>query len=94
MAETHSSSTEAAHDEPNYVGVFIALAVLTAIEVGITYVPMPRALLVFILLALAFAKAAFVALYFMHLRFDSRLLTIVFVIPIVLGAFLIYFLMV
>lgn len=94
MAETHSSSTEAVHDEPNYVGVFIVLAVLTAVEVSITYAPMPRALLVSVLLALAFAKAAFVALYFMHLRFDSRLLTIVFVIPIILGVFLIYFLMV
>lgn len=94
MTTTHAPERESNHAEPNYIGVFIALAVLTAIEVGVTYFSMPRILLVLILLGLAFAKAAFVALYFMHLKFDSRLLTAIFVIPMVLGSFLIYFLMI
>jgi cytochrome c oxidase subunit 4 len=94
MAERDPSvEYESAHAGPNYVTVFVALGALTAIEVGLTYMPIPRLLLVGMLLALATAKAALVAMYFMHLRFDSRLLTAVFVIPIVLGSFLIYYLM-
>lgn len=89
-----ASGTSLAHAGPSYVTVFVVLAVLTAIEVGITYVPMPRLLLVGLLLTLALAKAALVAMYFMHLRFDSRLLTIIFVTPLVLGSVLIYYLMV
>lgn len=93
MATTHSSEAEGSHAEPNYVAVFAALALLTAIEVGVTYIPMPRVLLILVLLALAAGKAALVALYFMHLRFDSRLLTAVFVLPILLGGALVYFLL-
>ncbi len=94
MDTTHSPETGTAHDDPNYVGVFVALAVLTAIEVGVTYLSIPRLALVSALLAMAFAKASFVALYFMHLKFDSRLLAAIFVTPLLLGAVLIYFVIV
>lgn len=67
---------------PNYLLVFASLAVLTAIEVGITYVPqIPQAPT---LLALSFFKAMLVILYFMHLRFDSRWFAFIFFIPFVL----------
>ncbi|MBS1252153.1 MAG: hypothetical protein MAG451_01190 [Anaerolineales bacterium] len=93
MATTHSSEAKVSHAAPNYVAVFAALALLTAIEVGMTYIPMPRVLLILMLLAFAAGKAALVALYFMHLKFDSRLLTAVFVLPILLGGVLVYFLL-
>ncbi len=92
MATTHSSEVEGSHAEPNYVAVFAALTLLTAIEVGVTYIPLPRVLLILVLLALAAGKAALVALYFMHLKFDNRLLAAVFVLPILLGGALVYFL--
>jgi cytochrome c oxidase subunit 4 len=94
MTAPGRSETKNSHAGPNYVGVFIVLAVLTAIEVSITYLGIPRLVLVLALLALAFAKAAFVALYFMHLKFDSRLLAAIFVIPLLLGSVLIYFLII
>ena len=73
---------QAPQHHPNYLLVFLSLAVLTAIEVGITYVPqIPQAP---VLLALSFFKAMLVILYFMHLRFDSQWFAFIFFIPFVL----------
>jgi len=67
---------------PNYLLVFLSLAVLTAIEVGITYVPqIPQAP---VLLALSVFKALLVIMYFMHLRYDSKWFAFIFFIPFVL----------
>lgn len=67
---------------PPYLLVFLALAVLTVLEVGVTYIPgIPHAP---ILLAMAFLKALLVLLYFMHLRFDSKWFSFIFFIPFVL----------
>ena len=66
----------------NYLLVFLTLAVLTAVEVGITYVPqIPQAPA---LLGLSFLKVALVLLYFMHLRIDSKWYSFIFLIPFVL----------
>jgi len=70
------------HKHPNYLLVFLSLAVLTAIEVGITYVPqIPQAP---VLIALSILKALLVIMYFMHLRFDSKWFAFIFFIPFVL----------
>lgn len=55
-----------------YVEIGIILAVLTAIEVGLFFAPVPRAVAVPSLLALTAAKFVLVVLWFMHLRFDSQ----------------------
>lgn len=67
---------------PNYVGVFVVLVILTIIEVGVTYLPVPR---VPILVPLALAKACLVALFYMHLRFDRRPFVIVFAMGLLVG---------
>jgi cytochrome c oxidase subunit 4 len=64
-----------------YLAVWGALAVLTAIEIGATFLPISHAIIVAILLILATAKAGLVALYFMHLRFDGTFLRAVGVGP-------------
>lgn len=74
------------HKQPNYLGVFVALIILTAIEVGVTYFPIPRLL---VLVPLAIAKAALVVLFYMHLKFDRRVFSFVFVIGVLMGASLI-----
>lgn len=61
-----------------YVFVFIALAVITAIEVTISYIDLPFSA-VGPLVALSTAKAILVVMYFMHLRFDSKWYTAIFV---------------
>ena len=73
------------HKHPPYLLVFLALAVFTAVEVGVTYIPnIAESLLTFILLAISVVKALLVILYFMHLRTDSRWFAFIFFIPFVL----------
>ncbi|GIL16147.1 MAG: hypothetical protein BroJett039_13200 [Chloroflexota bacterium] len=58
---------------PNYIGVFVILGILTAIEIGLTTLFENTIGRVPILLALTVAKALLVVLYYMHLKFDSKL---------------------
>jgi len=64
--------------KPNYVGVFIFLGILTAIEIGITTMFPNTIGRVPLLLFLTVAKGLLVVLYYMHLKFDSRLYSIFF----------------
>ncbi len=75
---------EQAHASPRtYLAVFIALAGLTLLEVGVTYIEnLPR---IPILLPMAFVKAALVATFYMHLKYDKRVFALIFVVG-VLGA--------
>ena len=77
-----------AHAHPNYIKIFIILSVLTAVEIGVTFLGLPRTLLVTLLVSLAVWKAALVALHFMHLKIEKKTLTIVAVIPFILCVFL------
>jgi cytochrome c oxidase subunit 4 len=61
-----------------YLLIAIVLAVLTAIEVMVFYVEALAPLLMPTLLALMIVKFALVAMFFMHLKFDNRILTTVF----------------
>lgn len=54
-----------------YVGVFAALAIITIVEVAVTYASLPFSSTP-LLVALSTGKVLLVALYFMHLRYDSR----------------------
>lgn len=69
---------QTAHSKhPNYVAVFVALGILTAIEVA-TSVLIAEPVRIPLLLLMAAAKGALVALYYMHLRFDSRIFAFFF----------------
>lgn len=61
-----------------YVRIAIALAVITALEVAVSYTDMASAIELTILLVLMAIKFVLVASNFMHLKFDDRLLTRVF----------------
>jgi cytochrome c oxidase subunit 4 len=71
------------HGHPWYVGVFLWLFVLTALEVGVTYLEMSRASLIIVLSGLGIAKAGLVAAYFMHLKFEMRKLIFFVTTPVV-----------
>ncbi|MGZ8445086.1 MAG: cytochrome C oxidase subunit IV family protein [Candidatus Binatia bacterium] len=77
-----------AHSHHNYIKIFIILSVLTAVEIGVTFLGLPRTLLVALLVGLAVWKAALVALHFMHLKIEKKTLTIVAIIPFILCVFL------
>ena len=77
------------HDHPSdrqYVNIALILAAITAAEVVTFYVEDSLgSLLAPILIVMMIVKFAIVAGYFMHLKFDSNLLTRVFVAGIVLA---------
>jgi cytochrome c oxidase subunit 4 len=72
-----------------YMKVFGYLAVVTGLEVLVTYLPIGKTLMILVLMAMAISKAALVAMYFMHLRYDRRILAIIATSPFVLVAILI-----
>ena len=76
------------HAEPNYWMVWLALAILTVIELLVARVQGARAFVIFSLCALALAKAALVAAYFMHLKFEKYALILVVLSPLVLSGIL------
>jgi cytochrome c oxidase subunit 4 len=72
----------ARHGHPNYIGIWIALAVLTGVELGVAFLPFPKTVIILLLVGLAFWKALLVALYYMHLRFEPNRLRILAVAPL------------
>jgi cytochrome c oxidase subunit 4 len=84
------------HPHPSagvYLRVATILAVLTAIEVAIFYMPAMQTWLVPLLLILSAAKFGLVAAFYMHLKFDSRLFSWLFFFPMGIAAAIIVALM-
>ena len=74
------------HPEPRqYVVVAVVLAVATAFEVAIYYTSIPHPILVAFLMLAAVFKFSLVVLWFMHLRFDSRIFRRMFVAGLILA---------
>jgi cytochrome c oxidase subunit IV len=81
------------HTHPNYMGIFWVLLVLTVVEVALTFLGLPKLLLGSLLVILAVWKAALVAMYFMHLKFERRTLAMIAVVPFILCLFFILMLL-
>ena len=77
------------HPHPNYIGVWAGLAVLTVVELGVAFLPWPMTTRILCLLFLAVWKALMVALYFMHLRFETNRLRILVIAPLPLAVILV-----
>jgi len=80
---------ETTHPEPNYISVFWWLLILTILEIAVVYTPIAKMIIAVMLVTLAVTKAALVAMYFMHLKFERRTLALVALSPFVLCVFLI-----
>jgi cytochrome c oxidase subunit 4 len=83
----------AAHRHPNYMAIFWYLAILTVIEIGVIYLPLGKFTIGVLLCALALGKAALVAMYFMHLRFETRTLGMIAIVPLLIATLLIFLLL-
>lgn len=80
MTTTEHQVHEGGHPTPRtYLTIAAILAVITVIEVAIVMMETFGGLLVPILLLLSAGKFALVVGYFMHLRFDSRIFSALFV---------------
>lgn len=93
MAAHAASPAEIAHEERRYIQVFIWLAILTALEIGLTYLPISRLVIGTGLVLLAASKAAMVALFYMHLVHEKRTLTYIALTPAILCVFLVLMLL-
>lgn len=78
MVEAGGHAEEAHASNRTYLIVAGVLAVLTAIEVMVFYVEALRPVLVPILMVLMAAKFALVAMFFMHLKYDTPVLSGIF----------------
>lgn len=76
------SPAPAKHRRPHYVGIWVGLGALTALELTVAFLPWPKTTLILLLIALAVWKALLVALYYMHLRFERSRLRILAIAPL------------
>jgi cytochrome c oxidase subunit 4 len=68
-----------------YLAIYGWLLGLTVLEVGVVLAGWPKGAVVSMLVSTAIAKALLIALYFMHLKFDRRVIWWLPGIPVVVG---------
>ena len=68
-----------------YIKVALVLTALTGIEVGAIYIRALTPILIPTLLVLSLAKFSLVVLFFMHLRYDTRALSVIFIGPLLIA---------
>ena len=83
----------AEHKHPNYMAIFWYLAILTVVEIAVIYLPLAKFTIGVLLCALALGKATMVAMYFMHLRFETRTLGMIAVVPLLIATLLVFVLL-
>ena len=83
--EPHGHSEPMPHHAINYYMIFMLLVVLTVVTVAIAFFRFDNELVnVLLALLVASVKATFVARYFMHLKFEGKLIRLILVAPLVL----------
>ena len=98
MADAHAhaaSHAEGGHASvATYLRVAVVLAIITASEIAALYVPgLPTGALVTGLIVFSILKFGLVVAFFMHLRYDSKVLAALFVGPLMIACAIILALM-
>ena len=82
------------HQHPNYMAIFYWLAILTVGEIAVVflphYLPVSKLTVGVFLCAFAIVKAALVAMYFMHLKFEARTLGLIALTPLTIATLLVF----
>ena len=81
------------HKHPSYMAIFWYLAILTVLELIVVFLPFGKVTNNVLLGALAVTKAALVAMYFMHLRFEAKTLGWIAVTPLAIATLLVFVLL-
>jgi caa(3)-type oxidase subunit IV len=84
------TAEQLAHEQRRYLQVFAWLAVLTALEIAVIYMPIAHFAIGLMLVVLAGTKASLVALFYMHLSVERRTLTYIALTPAVLCVLLVF----
>jgi cytochrome c oxidase subunit IV len=89
--EPHATTVPTPHHQVPYVLIFVTLLALTAVTVAIAFIHFPTELVnVLLALTVAFIKGSLVALFFMHLKFEGKLIYIMVIIPLILCVLIIF----
>jgi cytochrome c oxidase subunit 4 len=88
-----ATTTMTTHKHPNYMAIFWYLAILTAVELAVIFMPLAKLTIGVLLVALALGKASLVAMYFMHLRFETRTLGLIAITPLAIATLLVFLLL-
>ena len=90
LSEATGHAAPAPHHHVPYFAIFGLLVVLTILTVAVAFIHIQSELLkVLVALAIASVKAAFVALFFMHLKFEGKLIYFIVGVPLVLTVILV-----
>lgn len=76
QVQQQSASEQHVIPTKKYLTVALILAIVTALEVSIFYIEALKGALVPLLLGLSFIKFVLVVLYFMHLRVDKAIFSV------------------
>jgi cytochrome c oxidase subunit 4 len=85
----HEATPEAIRKETRvYILVFVALAALTVVTVGVSYLHLSKVPAIALALAIAIVKGSLVACYFMHLISERRVVYAVLILTVLFFAML------
>ena len=90
MSQTHDPET-IRKETKTYLTVFIALAVLTVLTVGVSYFHLPPVLAIGVALLIAAFKGSLVAGFFMHLFHERKLIYWVLVLTVIFFLVLLFY---
>jgi len=83
MSEAHGHTEATPHHKVNYFLIFGILVGLTILTVGVAFIDIQQEWIkVLLALTIASIKATFVALFFMHLKFESKLIYFILIVPL------------
>jgi cytochrome c oxidase subunit IV len=85
-ANAHAQGAPAHAGVATYLTIAVVLTIVTACEVAVIYVRRLAPVVVPLLLVMSAAKFTLVVLFFMHLRYDARPLSLLFFGPLVIAA--------
>jgi cytochrome c oxidase subunit 4 len=87
--DAHAADDIRSHVKTYYM-VFGALMVLTVVTVGVSYFHLPVAMAILVALIVASIKASLVALFFMHLKHERKLIYYVLTLTVIFFIFLMF----
>jgi cytochrome c oxidase subunit IV len=88
--EPHGVTVPTPHHAVNYIAIFATLVVLTIVTVCVAFYRFENEVVNLLLaLLVASVKATLVAMFFMHLKFEGKLIYMIFFVPLVLCVLLI-----
>ncbi len=69
---------------PNYVAIWLWLIGLLIASLGVSFLPIPTGIALFLIFGAAVVKAVLVALNYMHLKFEQLLIYAMAIIPLLI----------